>query len=168
MEAAANLLDCFAVPEDFKAYVNDYHINLFEIAYLEPEKVKLFKSDFGIVADYFVQMRTNNDYHPAPTTMRHVEEILKLMTVMTQDYRYESAYNDSMKGGQTTMCDVLDRIENRGISKGIAAGEEKKAGDAAKNFYAMGLTIESIAKGVGYPVDTVKKWLSTAAPEANG
>lgn len=38
----------------FSDIVNDYRINLFEIAYLSNEQVNLFKSDFRIVADYFV------------------------------------------------------------------------------------------------------------------
>ena len=46
-----NLLSCFHVPEEFKPYVRDYEINLFEIAYLSDEKLKMFQSDFGIVAN---------------------------------------------------------------------------------------------------------------------
>ena len=38
-------------------YVNDYKINLFQIAYLTYEQVNLFQSDFKVVADYFVQKR---------------------------------------------------------------------------------------------------------------
>lgn len=44
------------VPEEFRPYVNDYKINLLEIAYLTDEQVKFFKSDFRIVTDYFVQI----------------------------------------------------------------------------------------------------------------
>lgn len=35
-------------------FVNDYKINLFEIAWLSDEQIAGFKSDFRIVADYFV------------------------------------------------------------------------------------------------------------------
>lgn len=42
------------VPKEFEPYVNDYKINLFQIAYLTREQVELFQSDFKVVADYFV------------------------------------------------------------------------------------------------------------------
>ena len=54
------------VPDLFRPFVPDMKINLFEIAYLTREQVNLFHSDFKIVADYFVQMRENGDYHPSP------------------------------------------------------------------------------------------------------
>ena len=114
-----NLMGCFDVPEVFRPYVQDYKINLFEIAYLTDEKVKMFKSDFGIVADYFAQMQKNGDYKPNPVQMEHVQEVLQLMSVMTGDRRYEDAYSDGTEGGPKTMCDVLDRIESKGKVEGM-------------------------------------------------
>lgn len=40
---------------------------------------------------------------------------------MTNDNRFEEAYNtttDSLKGGARNMCEVLDKVENRGKSEG--------------------------------------------------
>ncbi|MGM9928888.1 MAG: hypothetical protein ACI35P_13155 [Bacillus sp. (in: firmicutes)] len=42
------------IPPEFEEFVNDYKINLFEIAYLTREQIDMFQSDFRIVADYFV------------------------------------------------------------------------------------------------------------------
>ena len=42
-------------------FFNDYRANVFEIAYLTEEQVKLFQSDFRVVAEYFVRSRTNPD-----------------------------------------------------------------------------------------------------------
>lgn len=44
-----------------KIYVNDYKINVFEVAFLTPEQVNMFKSDFREVADFFVQKRTKKN-----------------------------------------------------------------------------------------------------------
>ncbi len=52
----------------------------------------MFQSDFRIVADYFVQMRKNNDYVPKSDKLKHVHEVLELMSVMTKDYRFEEIY----------------------------------------------------------------------------
>ena len=46
------------------------------------------------------------------------------MAVMTKDSRFEDVYSPDMEGGDINMCEVLDKIENRGIKKGIAQGED--------------------------------------------
>lgn len=119
------LYDCLHIPEKLKPYVNDYRMNLYEIAYLTDEQVQMFTSDFRIVADYFVQMRKNRDYIAPETTIRHVHELLQLMSVMTQDRRFEDIYSPDMERRTMTMCEVLDRIENRGIQTGIQTGIQK-------------------------------------------
>lgn len=37
---------------------------------------------------------------------------------MTQDNRFENVYSPDMERRTMTMCEVLDRVENRGIQKG--------------------------------------------------
>ena len=44
------------------------------------------------------------------------------MAVMTKDNRFEDVYSPDMEEGDINMCEVLDKIENRGIKKGIAQG----------------------------------------------
>ena len=118
---AKSLYECFGIPEELKQYVNDYRINLFEIAFLSDEQVNLFQSDFKIVADYFVQMRKNNDYVASKEEMEHVDAVLKLMSVLTQDERFYDAQN-CMEGEGKTMCEYLDRIIAEGKAEGKAEG----------------------------------------------
>ncbi|MBP3209837.1 MAG: hypothetical protein J6M64_08045 [Oscillospiraceae bacterium] len=111
------------MPDLFKPYVPDIRINLFEIAWLSRETVEKFKSDFRIVADYFVQKQENDDYIPRPDDFVHVQETLQLLRVMTGDYRFEEILNDgSEKGAVKNMCDVLDRAEMRGRQQGLQQG----------------------------------------------
>ena len=59
-----------------------------------------------------------------------MQETLQLLSIMTNDNRFEEAYNtntDGQKGGPYNMCDVLDKVENRGIAKGKAEGEDTLA-----------------------------------------
>lgn len=114
------------IPDEFVKYVNDYKLNLFQIAYLTREQVQLFKSDFQIVADYFVQMRENGNYIPSSQEIAHVQETLQLLSVMTNDHRFEEAFNEGKQeeGGHYNMCEVLDRVENRGMAKGMEKGED--------------------------------------------
>ena len=121
---AKSLLERVDVPEKFRPFVNDYKINLFEIAYLTRKQVELFQSDFRIVADYFVQKREKNDYTPSAQTMKHVQETLQLLSVMTGDHRFEDVCNDQQEGGPQNMCEVLERVENRGIQIGMQKGTQ--------------------------------------------
>ena len=116
------LFEVLDIDEDIKPYVNDFKINLFEIAYLDKEKINLFKSDFRILADYLYQMRVNRDYIADETTIEHVEELLTLMSAMTGDNRFEETINDLKGKEKINMCEVLDRVEARGIEKGIEQG----------------------------------------------
>ena len=119
------LFEVLDIDEDIKPYVNDFKINLFEIAYLNREKIDLFKSDFRILADYLYQMRVNRDYTADETTIEHVEELLTLMSAMTGDNRFEETINYLKGKEKVNMCEVLDRVEARGIEKGIEKGIEQ-------------------------------------------
>lgn len=119
----------------------------------------MFQSDFRIVADYFVQMRENGDYIPDSHEIKHVQETMQLLSVMTQDHRFEEAYNDSEEGGIRNMCDVLDRVESKGRAEGRAEGEMKRAKETAHNLYNMGMSDEFIAKAVNVSVELVRQWL---------
>ena len=119
------LFDVLDIDEDIRPYVNDFKINLFEIAYLEREKIDLFKSDFRILADYLYQMRKNRDYIADETNIAHVEELLTLMSAMTGDNRFEETINDLKGKEKVNMCEVLDRVEAKGIEKGRLEGRQE-------------------------------------------
>ncbi len=108
------IFDIVKIPEKIRPYVNDYKINLFEIARLPETAIGRFHSDFKVVADYFIRKRNNPDYRPTdPVRFRHVDEMLKLMTVLTKDHRFEALIGD--EGGKVSnMCEVLDRVEAKG------------------------------------------------------
>lgn len=118
-DKAVSLLERLNIPEKFWPYVSDYKINVFEIAYLTWEQVKLFKSDFRVVADYFVQKRENGDYTPNTQKLTHVQEALRLLSVMTGDHRFEEVYNEKMQKGGLVICAMC--------WIGLRIGEFKKA-----------------------------------------
>lgn len=66
------------------------------------------------------------------------------------------------KGGPRTMCEVLDRIENKGRAEGRAEGEMKRARETVINLHNMGMTNDFIARAVNVSVELVKEWLSMA------
>lgn len=119
-----SLFEQMEVPEIFRPYVNDYKINVFEIAYLTDDQVKLFKSDFRIIADYFVQKRKNGKYTPEPRKLQHIQETLQMLSVLSGDHRFEEVYNENMERSDLTMCEMLERTFNEHFQKGIQQGEK--------------------------------------------
>ena len=121
-----SLLERLTVLPELAPYVSDYKVNVFEIAWLSPETVAKFRSDFRIVADYFVQMRVNKDYKPSRETVRHVHEVLQLMRVLSGNRKFEDAQNavheDTTKGGGSNMYDVFEKWEKRGLNEGRGEG----------------------------------------------
>ena len=154
------------IPDEFKRYVSDYQINLFEIAYLTDEQLDMFESDFRIVADYFVQMRKNGEYQPEPRQIRHVRETLHMLSVLTGDSRFEDVNNEGREGVRT-MCEVLDRIEKSGEQRGLEQGREQGIEQGiAKGIEQMilrmqknGYSIEQIARVAEMPEKSIKKMM---------
>ena len=143
--------DCLDIPDELRPYFKDYGINVFEIAYLPDETIQKFHSDFRIVADYFSQIRKNNDYQPSNEEITHVDAVLKLMSVMTGDKRFEEV----QKTGESevhTMCELLDRIEQQGIQQGMQQGEINLAnairrlcsGETKEQLIAIGLDARTV------------------------
>ena len=150
---ATSLFEALDIADEWKPYVNDYKINLFEIAFLEPEQVAKFKSDFRIVADYFVQTRMSKDYVPSKENFKHVDEILKLFRVLTDDSRFEEVQNNSDEGGARNMCEALDRAENKGRIEGKIEG-------MVIAFNKAKYSVEQIAGEVGISVAEVQSILA--------
>ena len=140
--------------------MNDYRINLFEISFLADDLVERFTSDFRIVADYFVQMRRNQDYVPSCRTIEHVDALLKLFSALTRDNRFEEAQNQLEKGESVTMLSILDKVEARGIAlgrnEGIALGRNEGIAFTARRMLKLGFTPEQIAQATELSLETIE------------
>ena len=85
----------------------------------------MFKSDFGIVANFFVQKRKNKNYIPNDEReIEHVDAVLKLLAVMSGDHKYERVLYHKKKEVKT-MCEVADRLFNQGKEEGIEEGRQE-------------------------------------------
>ena len=123
-----SLMESLDIPDELKSFVNDYKMNLVEVAWQSDEQVDSYRSDFKIVADYFVQKRKKHGrYTPSNEVIHHVDAVLKLMSALTGDDRFEKIVTEHRKGERKVknMCEVLDRVENRGIKKGMREGKKE-------------------------------------------
>lgn len=146
------LYGCFEnIPEKLKTFVNNYKINVFNIAWLSPETIGMFKSDFKYIAEFLRAKRLRRNYLGSKEKIKHVNETLKLFSALTGDDSIEKMYNeDDFKKGGLTMCDVLERIRNEGRIEGKEALIKKMI---ESNF----ATPEQIADLLKISVKEVKK-----------
>lgn len=152
---AKHLYDCFEVPEKLKPFVNDYKINVFNIAFLSPKTIAMFKSDFKIIAEYFRAKRLNQKYIGSKEKLKHANETLKMFSALTGDDSFEKVYNEgNFKKGGITMCDVVERIRNDGRTEGRTEEQERIIMNLIESNAG---TIEQIAAWVKLPVKEVQK-----------
>lgn len=80
----------------------------------------MFQSDFGIVADYFVQMRKTGTCQGSDRNVRHMREVLQLLSALTNDPRFTwKTYAEKEGAEPKNMCEWIDKIEEKGMEKGI-------------------------------------------------
>ena len=100
----------------------NYKLNVFDIAYLTEEQIKMFQSDFGIIADYFVKRRKGYKTIENHKPIKHVDEMLKFMRIFAEDERFLQLDVKKNEEGEVTMCTILDTAINKGIEQGITQG----------------------------------------------
>ncbi|MCD8078578.1 MAG: Rpn family recombination-promoting nuclease/putative transposase [Lachnospiraceae bacterium] len=160
------------------SFFSDYRANVFEIAWLDDKTVAKFRSDFRIVADYFVQMRKNHKYVPSAETMVHVEEVLNLIAAVSGDKRFQFAQNENAERKVTKMEDwltrALDKAAAEAAAKATAEANVKAAAKAAETLVnnvdslmkKRGLSTEDACDALSHTVEeylSAKKLLADAA-----
>ena len=103
-------------------WFQNYKLNVVDIAYLTEEQVKMFRSDFGIIADYFVKRRKGYKAIENHQLIKHVDEMLKFMKIFAEDNRFLKLNVKKDEKGEVTMCTILDAVEQKGINKGKKLG----------------------------------------------
>lgn len=154
-----SLYDCFEIPEKLKPFVNNYKINVFNIAWLSEKTIEMFKSDFKLIAQYFRTKRLNKKYTGSKEKLQHANETLKMFSALTGDDTFEKVYNENhLEKGGVTMCDVVERIRNEGRAEGRAEGQENAREEMILNLLESNAgSIEQIAAWVKLPVKEVKR-----------
>ena len=92
-----------------------------------------------------------NDYKPSADLLQHVDETLKLMSVLTDDRRFEEVIEELPGKGGTSMCTVLDKVENKGKLEG------KLEGMIQVYYKELHYSADQIAKKLDAPVDQIQE-----------
>ena len=149
-------------PIELDEYINDYKVNVIDVAFMDKEDIEKLNSDFKAVAKYYYLKRNNiEDFEElGDCNLKYPVQTFATMKALTGDSRFEIAYNDYVETHKddkgVTMEKILDTIEARGEAK----GKELQARETAINLKNMNMDEETIAKAVGRDTETVKKWIS--------
>ena len=84
---------------------NDYKIHVFEISWLTDERVVLFQSDFRAVAEFFTQIRKNDEYKSTDIELKHVDEVLKILAVFGEADKFAKLAVKQRKNNKIVFAD---------------------------------------------------------------
>lgn len=117
--APVSLKELLDIPDVLEPFVNDYKIHVFEVAWLSDEQLACMTSDFKVIAQFFRDKRLGTDIIASDTTkIKHVDEVLKLLSVFTKDSRYEELIQCENYEEVDSMCEIMDRAVNEGRDEG--------------------------------------------------
>lgn len=99
-------------------YIANDKLHVYTMARLPKQVRNRFRSDMRIVVDYLAERQ---NYKPTVQKLAHPEALLLMLKALTNDDRYiemMTALTEEEKKGEITMCELLDKYENRGIQQG--------------------------------------------------
>lgn len=116
-KTSRSLHDMMALPSDLAKYVQDYKINVFDVAFLEDDVIEKFTSDFKAVARFFKDKRLRLEANDT-IEIKHPAEIADLFSVFTGDEGYRNAVPEIIKkkekGEVITVCTYTETIRDSG------------------------------------------------------
>ena len=149
-------------PIELDEYINDYKVNVIDVAFMDKEDIEKLNSDFKAVAKYYYLKRNNieNLEELGECNLKYPVQTFATMKALTGDSRFETAYNDYVETHKDDKGVTMEKILDDLINKGKSEGKELQAKETAINLKNMNMDEETIAKAVGRDTETVKKWIS--------
>ena len=111
------------IPNDLAPFVNNYKINLFELAWLNDKEVAAFKGDFHDVVEFLRCQRMHIPYEGTDRQVRHIHEVLELLKLISANDAFtkvepELLCNKQQEQGGMTMYNMVQAIRNQGFVNG--------------------------------------------------
>jgi len=152
-----SLKEIIEIPKALAPFINDYKINVFELAWLTDEQINSFTSDFRYVAILLRRLRTGKIFPMSSINYKHAREIIDLFSVMSQNNKevgmiLDTINNERTRAGGSYMTekevdDMINRFESRGA--------HKQAINATIELLKEGISPEKIAKCENLPLEQV-------------
>ena len=129
LDGPLSLYDMLDIPEEYKRFVPDYPINLVRVAFLEPEEIKLFKSDFKLLADITRcnRLHINADLRYNKDEIRHAEELYEALKALVNKGIFKSVDDwltaSYIGGANMTTYSIFEAEHDKGVEEGKAIGK---------------------------------------------
>ena len=141
------------------SFINDYRVHLIAPAQMPDEEIMKFQTSLREVLLFIKyskdQEKLNQILKTHEERFRELErravDVIAAVTSSRLNYEEEEEVVD--------MCKAIQDMREEERRIGEENGELKKAQEAARNFYNLGVDLETVARGVGYAVETVRQWL---------
>lgn len=122
-----SLRGMFRNPEHLEPYIKSHPVHIFQIAYLSEEQLRLFRSDFGFLAEFMVCKRKNEPFRiSSDRKIVHVDAVLKMLSVFAQEEYVNKLSKEIVevqrKGGCVMGCNVSEAWVNLGRAEGMQKG----------------------------------------------
>lgn len=150
-KTSRSLYDMMALPSDLAKYVQDYKINVFDVAFLEDDVIEKFTSDFKAVARFFKDKRLRLEANDT-IEIKHPAEIADLFSVFTGDEGYRDAVPNVIKkkekGEVITVCTYTETIRDSGKIEMLF--ELVESGDISpeRACEKLGITLNELEKKI--------------------
>lgn len=148
------------IPVEIMDLVNDYKINVINVAWLSDEAIKKFKSDFSEVALFFRNKRLNANYIPSnDKEIVHVDAFLKLLSVMTKNKDFERIIDYMNTQKQNTNNVEKRRFTMDSVTQNLILMGEDKGKNEGRNEGINGSI--DIMKGLNLSNSIIEEKLMT-------
>ena len=141
------------IPNDLAPFVNNYKINLFELAWLNDKEVAAFKGDFHDVVEFLRCQRMHIPYEGTDRQVRHIHEVLELLKLISADEAFTKVEPELLcnkqkeKEGGMTMYNMVQAIREQGIAigerQGFVNGERQGFANGRNSLYTLLSTLQA-------------------------
>ena len=140
---------------DVLACMDNYHVRLIAPAQMTDEEIMKFQSS---MREVMLFIKYSKDKENLSRVLAANERRFREVECRAADV-IEAITNSGIKYDEEdeviNVCQAIQEMRKESERD----GELKKAKEAARNFYNLGVDVEKIAQGVGYAVEAVKEWL---------
>lgn len=155
-----SLTDMLNIPEELRAIVNDYRMNLIQVR--ESEQLKFQNRDVHTVFEVSRNI-FKKDYEKIEDIYREreIDSELGLVIGAITESKELIAHALERKGGRMNMCTALEELKKEGIEQGIerGIGQGIEKGKILAR-YEDGMSPEEIACRMGLPLKKVEEVLA--------
>ncbi len=133
-----SLFEWLRLPKELENFVNDYKINVIEVAWLSEEERQRLTGDFRILADAVFEQRTTGRILGSKRRIRHVKALLAALSAITGNPRFEEIKFENIKENKVTMRNLMEGYNNQLIAQGDKQGFERGQKQGFENGQKQG------------------------------